>query len=228
MRLTCPKCSAQYDVADGMIPGTGRHVQCSACHTRWFVHGRGRTVQSEAQIIHRLEAWRPRPVAVPDPVPDPAPAPLPVAEPASGAAIEPIAEIGPEVAAPVSAAPEPFVWEEPPPWPQPSVPPEVQRPQPLTAGAAELDPALATPRRPPLTLDVADMPAEVETPPRRGRFWLGLVLALIVVGLCFLGYIAEDEIAVRIPVLAPALAAFTDWIDGLRESLAAVGARQGG
>ena len=37
MRLTCPNCGAEYDVADGMVPAAGRHVQCTACHTRWFV-----------------------------------------------------------------------------------------------------------------------------------------------------------------------------------------------
>ncbi len=39
MRLTCPNCGAEYDVSDGMIPAAGRHVQCTACHTRWFVRG---------------------------------------------------------------------------------------------------------------------------------------------------------------------------------------------
>jgi predicted Zn finger-like uncharacterized protein len=36
MQITCPTCGARYEVADGLIAAGGRHVQCSACHARWF------------------------------------------------------------------------------------------------------------------------------------------------------------------------------------------------
>lgn len=36
MRLICPNCGAQYAIDDGLIPETGREVQCSACGTLWF------------------------------------------------------------------------------------------------------------------------------------------------------------------------------------------------
>lgn len=36
MRLICPKCEAQYDVADEAIPPGGRDVQCSNCQQTWF------------------------------------------------------------------------------------------------------------------------------------------------------------------------------------------------
>lgn len=36
MRLTCPNCGAQYEVPDGVIPETGRDVQCSNCGHTWF------------------------------------------------------------------------------------------------------------------------------------------------------------------------------------------------
>ncbi len=36
MRLICPKCGAQYEVADDAIPPGGRDVQCSNCQTSWF------------------------------------------------------------------------------------------------------------------------------------------------------------------------------------------------
>ena len=65
MRLTCPNCGAEYDIPEGMLPPAGRHAQCSACHTRWFVRGPAREAVSEDQILSRLESWRPRPVAVP-------------------------------------------------------------------------------------------------------------------------------------------------------------------
>ncbi|WP_170474920.1 zinc-ribbon domain-containing protein [Ruegeria arenilitoris] len=36
MRLTCPNCSAQYEVPDDVIPENGRDVQCSNCEHTWF------------------------------------------------------------------------------------------------------------------------------------------------------------------------------------------------
>jgi len=36
MRLTCPNCKAQYEVADSAIPARGRDVQCSSCGHAWF------------------------------------------------------------------------------------------------------------------------------------------------------------------------------------------------
>ncbi|WP_110570884.1 zinc-ribbon domain-containing protein [Yoonia vestfoldensis] len=36
MRLICPNCGAQYDVADDAIPAGGRDVQCSSCNHTWF------------------------------------------------------------------------------------------------------------------------------------------------------------------------------------------------
>jgi predicted Zn finger-like uncharacterized protein len=40
MRLTCPNCSARYEVDDSLIPAEGRDVQCSNCATTWFQPGR--------------------------------------------------------------------------------------------------------------------------------------------------------------------------------------------
>ena len=48
MRLTCPNCSARYEVADSMIPPEGRDVQCSNCSTTWFQPGR--------RVDHELDA----------------------------------------------------------------------------------------------------------------------------------------------------------------------------
>jgi len=41
MRLTCPDCAAQYEVADGAIPEAGRDVQCSNCGHTWFQQAAG-------------------------------------------------------------------------------------------------------------------------------------------------------------------------------------------
>lgn len=55
MRLTCPNCGAEYDVPEGLIPPAGKHVQCTACHTRWFMRGQAREELSEDQILRKLE-----------------------------------------------------------------------------------------------------------------------------------------------------------------------------
>lgn len=39
MRLTCPNCSARYEVDDTLVPPEGRDVQCSNCSTTWFQPG---------------------------------------------------------------------------------------------------------------------------------------------------------------------------------------------
>ncbi|MGB0958702.1 MAG: zinc-ribbon domain-containing protein [Halocynthiibacter sp.] len=36
MRLVCPNCDAQYEIAEGAIPAEGRDVQCSNCGHDWF------------------------------------------------------------------------------------------------------------------------------------------------------------------------------------------------
>jgi predicted Zn finger-like uncharacterized protein len=41
MRLTCPNCRAQYEVAAELIPAGGRDVQCSACGRTWLAGGAG-------------------------------------------------------------------------------------------------------------------------------------------------------------------------------------------
>lgn len=42
MRLTCPRCAAQYQIADAAIPPAGREVECSACGHVWHQDGPGK------------------------------------------------------------------------------------------------------------------------------------------------------------------------------------------
>ncbi|WP_298434659.1 zinc-ribbon domain-containing protein [uncultured Jannaschia sp.] len=54
MRITCPNCNAQYEVADDMIPSGGRDVQCSNCGTTWFQDGRARqATAAEERAVRR-------------------------------------------------------------------------------------------------------------------------------------------------------------------------------
>ena len=203
MRLTCPNCGAAYEVADGMVPASGRHVQCTECHTRWFVRGAEQAPVTEDQILRRLETLspqRPRPVAVPDPEPE---APDPVPDPA------------PERTAP---PPPPTPVQPRPPTSGPTKPgerPSVPRPGSVTAGAAPMTPP---PPRPTLRLDYEDDASPAVR--RRSRFGRGLVFALVLFGLALAAYVYHDEIAARVPAAGPALDGYVRWVDGLRDAVA--------
>ncbi len=127
MRLTCPNCSARYEVDDSMIPPEGRDVQCSNCATTWFQPGRrtdqrptavhverGGRAAAEAMAAEQepVEAEAPAPAAEPEPTPVPEPEPDPaVAEepPAAPPAPEPepeVAETPEGVEEPVEDTPE--------------------------------------------------------------------------------------------------------------------------
>jgi predicted Zn finger-like uncharacterized protein len=47
MRLICPNCGAQYEVADDVIPQDGRDVQCSNCGHTWFEQRGASDVEDE-------------------------------------------------------------------------------------------------------------------------------------------------------------------------------------
>uniref|UniRef100_UPI0018EF2B0D zinc-ribbon domain-containing protein n=1 Tax=Paracoccus binzhouensis TaxID=2796149 RepID=UPI0018EF2B0D len=48
MRLTCPRCGAQYEIAESAIPALGREVECSACSHVWFQPGAGKSAGAAA------------------------------------------------------------------------------------------------------------------------------------------------------------------------------------
>lgn len=87
MRIVCPSCAANYEIADGMLVRP-RTVRCSRCAREWM---------QEPDVI---------PVSVPPkPEPKPAAALLPVsAPPATPPPADPLAA-GPLAAGPLAAAP---------------------------------------------------------------------------------------------------------------------------
>jgi predicted Zn finger-like uncharacterized protein len=206
MRLNCPNCGAEYEVSEGMIPPAGRHVQCTACHTRWFVRGAPGTGLTEDQILRRLETWSPGPRPVPAPPTPAPPAPATVAAPTAAGE----RHSGEPETAPTDP---PVVVHLPPRGAAPAKPaarPAVAQPAPLTAPAAR--PQLAQ------RLDLGEpaSPPPPASPPSRSRFAHGLVLALALAALALTAYLYRQPIAARVPEAAPALAAYGEAIDRWR------------
>ncbi len=91
MRLICPNCGAQYEVADDVIPEEGRDVQCSNCANTWFEKPQDGSIESAFADV--------APKAPPAPEPAPAPQPAPSPEPQRQALDPAIADILREEAA---------------------------------------------------------------------------------------------------------------------------------
>lgn len=97
MRITCPGCGAQYEVADEAIPPGGRDVQCSACGNVWFVTGEAVSepdsdpdpdIDASGDSVLPEEAGEEEaPETVPGEQPEPGPEPGP--EPAPSSAVAP-------------------------------------------------------------------------------------------------------------------------------------------
>lgn len=207
MRLTCPNCGVEYEVPEGLVPPDGKHVQCTNCHTRWFVRAAARPMPSEDQIIGRVEALspRPRPVAVPSGMctslaSESEPAPKPAAE------VEDIAEDAP-VGAPPNIAP--------------TVAANLERDAPSAADAppelgreAPVEPSLRGAAR----LELGARPPVPAPPlPVRDRFRRGFLLALIAAALAMGAYVWRDELSARLPPAAPALEGYGAAVDDARE-----------
>ncbi len=105
MRLICPNCGAQYEVADDVIPEGGRDVQCSNCGHTWFEQPGA----SEAAELGAIGETPPAPQPEPEPEPTPEPEPEPTPEPDPIPEPEPIAEPTPEPAAPKQREMDPEV-----------------------------------------------------------------------------------------------------------------------
>lgn len=241
MRLTCPNCGAEYEVPEGVIPPGGKHVQCSACHTRWFMQG---PTLSEDQILHRLENLpRTRPVLVPVPSAPPAPTEpdfdweSPEFEPEPEPDL--VAEPGPDVrprpqpvpaqpAAPRPAKPqtivgrplaaEPAVTRAAAPGPAalaPAAPDAADVTAPST-GLAASKPALlrSAPR-----LELSSSPAEPAALPARSRFARGLMIAVLLACLAIAAYVWRDGLAASVPATAPILQDYGQAVDAARDWL---------
>lgn len=72
MRLICPNCGAQYEVADDVIPTAGRDVQCSNCGHTWFETPGGSEAAEAGADLPTPEAATSPPVTAAEPPSEPA------------------------------------------------------------------------------------------------------------------------------------------------------------
>ncbi|MEO0904736.1 MAG: zinc-ribbon domain-containing protein, partial [Pseudomonadota bacterium] len=144
MRLICPNCGAQYEVADDAIPPGGRDVQCSNCHLSWFqtekptvpgrkpmqltspqnpepaddvpASGEVETAEVEAAPEEEVVAEAPAPAA-PEKTPEPEPTPAPQRKPLDDAVASILREeaaLGPAAAVASSAVASSAIAKPPP------------------------------------------------------------------------------------------------------------------
>ncbi len=199
MQLTCPNCAAAYRFSDAAMPASGTHVQCSACHTRWFARPSAPPPEalSEDEILVRLATRAPA-ARPPSDAADKAASsarragqtiPFPAA--AKPAAPEPAAS--PEAAAPAVAAP-------------------VLRAAPAPLSTAEPG---ATPLRPRPGPDRPMQPAPAPVV-RRSRFGHGLGIGLVLGALGLGLYLRGEALAALVPAARPAVEVYVAQIDALR------------
>lgn len=234
MRLTCPNCAAAYEVAPELIPARGGHVQCTACHTRWFMRGGLQALGSEEQIIRRLEARRPGPRAVPEQAAarsadvdkdfvwesktDPEP-PAPAADAPAAAS-----DAGAETDAPADPAAPAFptgTVED----PTAPASPAIAAAEPAAPAPEPAPSAVASSEAPPSASvsSEAAPAAAAPTDSTRGegnRFGLGLLCALALCAVAVGIYLGAIRLADAVPGAAPLIDGYASAIDDVREGIA--------
>jgi len=226
MRLTCPKCAAQYEVPEAAIPAAGREVQCSACDAVWFQKHPGPVAPAPldtAGPTATAEAPPPGPRQL-----DPAVADILRAEAdreRSARAAEAAGAMPAEAAAapdagdtsrsardahetsrrPATTAPAQTGGAAPRPDPSARIEDVVASPSPADAARASLAPG-----------------AHDATPPaRRGRgFRTGFLLAVLASGAALAAYVFESDIARLVPATEQGLARYVAVVDTARTLLA--------
>lgn len=246
MRLVCPNCGAQYEVGDGVIPSSGREVQCSNCGHTWFEQpGAPEAAENSNapdQVPPQQEA---APKAAPAPERQPQPAPPRKRE------IDPeVADILRQEAAfeaaarrnepdPIETQPDLGLSQNPePPKSAPTADEtrdrESRRSVEDVTPAADVAPEAAASRdaEPPrrdllpdieeinstLRHDGAGRVAEpdFEAPRKSSGFARGFILMVIIALLALAAYVFAPQISAAVPEVEPYMTSYMDWVDGLR------------
>lgn len=248
MRITCPNCSAQYEIDAALLPDEGREVQCSACGHVWFQDGpnahRARTYGAAraedtpaAQPQQPTDTAQPSDYAAPDDAqiaPGDTPPARPVDEKVLGILREEAefeAKARAREAGHIETQPE-LGLQGSAPWPRQSHGPEPE-PESATQQATGSKSDGTFP-------DIEDISSTLEpigtnrktddasvnlpaTAQQRSRSFISgliipLALALILIAL----YLGAPALVASLPALEPALTSYVQTIDGLRVSLNAL------
>lgn len=238
MRLICPNCGAQYEVADDVIPPEGRDVQCSNCGHTWF-ESHGASNAEDAFHDAPVDKTPPNTVPIDQVAPVAAPAP---AEPQRQELDPAIADILREEAAREAAARQRETTVE----SQPDLGLDAAEPVPdqraieaqrrMTSlqgenanPTAELAAAAASRRE--LLPDIEEInsslrsDAERDTPAtaavetttkNRSGFRWGFFGVLFILAILTAFYVFAPQIIEQVPAVEPTLTSYVDMVDSLR------------
>ncbi|MBL3607639.1 zinc-ribbon domain-containing protein [Rhodovulum sulfidophilum] len=245
MRLTCPKCGAQYEVDEAVIPDEGRDVQCSNCNHIWFQEPSGAAPRDPLAAFAAPRA--PEPVA---PGPEGADAP-----PAAGQAadVPPRRGLDEDVlsilreeaereqrAREEEATAETFSEQADLGLASPPPPVRAKNPEPAPSPEPEPDPAPAEPSRSAArrdllpdvekitsTLSASTDRGAASIPPAAaarnglsGAFLAGFLVAVLVAAAALAAYLKAPAIAALNPALEGQVAAYVETVDAARAWLA--------
>lgn len=218
MRLVCPNCDAQYEVADEAIPADGRDVQCSACGTMWFHQPSGPlelVARAEPPVYAPPEALSEVPTEAPA---EPSP---PEVQPSRRTLDEKLLAVLREEAEREAAARRAETArgiETQPDLGLDAVPPlpRQTRPRDVFPDIEEINSTL----RPAVAHDGLQPMPEAAPDPRDGAaFRQGFLLMVALGGLVLATYLLAPQLVRQVPQAAPALDAFTAVVDQLRLTL---------
>jgi len=243
MRLTCPNCSAHYEVDDSLVPPEGRDVQCSNCATTWFQPGnRTRIEESEGDTAGDagFEPTDAEPASA-DPDPD-----TPVRRELDPAIRDLLREEREReetlrhggVAGGIEAQEEMALNAPPPDSPEAAPQEDADDAEALAAlrAATAIGTAAAVPSGRDLLPDIEEInstlrattdrnaremdSSDVETieaiPRRRRGFRLGFLLIVALAGLAIAAYMFAPDIAQAVPQIEPVLETYVAQVDTFR------------
>lgn len=225
MRLVCPECSAQYEVADDAIPDAGRDVQCSDCGHGWFQR---RPDAPQKTLVAQMPpaAARAAPESAPAPAEDAAPRPVLPRKPLDenvmailrAEALREAVARREEAARKNGSAPQPTSA---PARPEPPEAPAATAPVAQLAGGRrdalpDIEEINSTLRSGQLQRGVDPTPASID--PRPG-FRAGFGVMMLLAGLAAAAYVLAPRIAATVPEASGAMTAYVGTVDHLRRQL---------
>ncbi|MEX0305807.1 MAG: zinc-ribbon domain-containing protein [Ruegeria sp.] len=229
MRLTCPNCSAQYEVPDEVIPESGREVQCSNCEETWFQakHPVASSAEPAPEAKPEEATAEPEEIAVEDaPKPEaPEKEPETADEPAVGNVDPAVSSILKEEAAREAELREregstlesqPDLALDPP--EEPKVKPKRPSATETAADAGQKDElpdveAINSGLRSDLTSDDTEAAASSR---KSGGFIRGFALIIIIGVILFLIYGNANQISEAVPQADPVLKSYVSMVDQAR------------